>query len=363
VSVTDDLIRRIAARDRPDEAVRELAALGAAAVEPIFEGMRSMSAGPFVLAQALFQMEDKEAIPTLIQRTTDTDSMVELSATEALGYLCSAASTAALTGLLQDENRGPVTKAVAAQSLGICGTTDTVELLAVTQAAAERDEEHDLVIACAGARARHGDHGGLPAVLERTTFKGDETIRASAVRALRYVAGPGVFQALQRALKDRQAEVRRAAVEAIYYLGNRTAMDGLFTAAANRDDETANNARVYLGLLTGVEVAEKNSERKKWWASESSQFSADSCYRNGTLVSLDQFGTLVESHPDTAAVVRDFVIYTGVWIGSDAWISANPEAARERVRTAISGVRDRFEPGALYKYGGRFELSVLLEPQ
>lgn len=360
MGTAEDLIAGIAAdRDR-QAAMKRLAQIGAAAVEPVFIALRTMSAPPFLLSQVLFQMEDGNAAELLISGMRDDNTMVELSSIEALGYLRVPESRQALRALLRDPEVDPTPKRVAAHALGICGMAEDLPTLVATLEAAEGDEEHELVIASAMSRARLGDHGGLSAVLALTRFKGDETIRASAIRALRFLAGPGVFRSLERALKDRQAEVRRAAVESLYYLGNRTVMENLFSASSDRDDETANNARVYLRFLIGREVDEKAIERRKWWATFGHQFDVRSCYRNGVLVSLEQFWSLLESESDVLSIARDFTIYTGEWIGSDAWIGANLEEARQRVKTAISRSRDDFQHGTLYKSGSKIDLDTLL---
>lgn len=361
VSSAQELIEKIARGEDREAATRQLAKLGAAAVEPALDSLRSMSAPPFLVAEALFQVEDKSAIDPLLRATRDESTMVQLTVIEALGYLGSPIVLAALTELLQHLEVVPTAKRVAAYAVGICGSAESLPALVRAQAEAIAEKERELVIACAVSRARLGDHGGLAPVLDLTRFKGDETLRASAVQALRYVAGPGVFPALAQALKDRAREVRRAAVEAIYYLGNHTAMEYLLTAAADRDDETANNSRVYLEFLSGTETSDKALERKKWWLTHQSRFRAEWCYRNGNPVSLDQFVALLIEDANVPEIARDFVIYTGQWIGSEAWIRTNPREARSRVIASIALLGNQFERGAVYKSGTKFEMGLLQE--
>jgi HEAT repeats len=361
LNLAQALIVKITAGEDREGASKRLAGLGAAAVEPIMSAIRSMSAPPFLMAQVLFQIEDRNSIEPLLRFTRDESTMVQLSSIEALGYLCSPVVRQSLLELLLDRDLIPTARRVAAYSIGICGSPESVPALVEAQDQAMQEGEEELAIACAVSRARLGDHGGLSSVLGLTLFKGDETIRASAVRAFRFIAGPGVFPALAKSLKDRASEVKQAAVEAIYYIGNYTAMEQLLLASSNRDDTTANNARTYLGFLTGAEVSNKTAERKKWWAACKTTFRTEWCYRNGNPVDMDQFAALLDNDSNVPDIARDFMIYTGQWIGSEAWIIANPEEARSRVLASLSRLKGQFERGALYKSGKKFDLPALIE--
>ena len=112
----------------------------------------------------------------------------------------------ALVPLLADGDAGVVEQAAWA-----CGERQPAEPGAVA-ALAEVAVEHDDALAreaAVAALGAIGDEAGLPAILHATADK--PAVRRRAILALAPFAGPDVDAALQRALTDRDWQVRQAA--------------------------------------------------------------------------------------------------------------------------------------------------------
>jgi HEAT repeat protein len=112
-----------------------------------------------------------------------------------------------LTALLRDSD--PMVVEAAAWALGERATeAGDAAVSALSAVAVEHDEPlcREAAVAALGAI---GDDSGLPAILHATTDK--PAVRRRAVLALAPFDGPEVQSALQRALDDRDWQVRQAA--------------------------------------------------------------------------------------------------------------------------------------------------------
>ena len=133
---------------------------------------------------------------------TDPDGRVRRRAAEEAGR--EPACAAALVPLLDDAD--PSVVEMAAWALGERGAVDAVNALGVVAAGHADALCREAAVAALGAI---GDPAGLPAILRATTDK--PAIRRRAVLALAPFDGPEVDAALQRALTDRDWQVRQAA--------------------------------------------------------------------------------------------------------------------------------------------------------
>lgn len=109
-----------------------------------------------------------------------------------------------LTAILDDAE--PLVAEAACWALGEREDAEAVDALARTAGGHTDPLVREAAVAALGAI---GDERGLPAVLAATTDK--PAVRRRAVLALAPFEGPEVDQALQRALEDRDWQVRQAA--------------------------------------------------------------------------------------------------------------------------------------------------------
>ncbi|HVF33567.1 MAG TPA: HEAT repeat domain-containing protein, partial [Acidimicrobiales bacterium] len=111
-----------------------------------------------------------------------------------------------LVPLLDDPD--PLVVEAAAWALGERATPETVVVGRLSQVATDHDDPlaREAAVAALGAI---GDPGGLAAILRATTDR--PAVRRRATLALAPFEGPQVDEALQRALQDRDWQVRQAA--------------------------------------------------------------------------------------------------------------------------------------------------------
>lgn len=164
-------------------------------------GVRATALGALLRAQAL-TTED------LFGALADADSAVRCRAAEVVAELHGAgvAGPVPLSGLLDDPD--PAVVEVAAWALGEREPAEpgSVARLAALATGADDALIRESAVASLGSL---GDPAGLPAILAATHDKA--TVRRRAVIALAPFDGPEVEAALERALSDRDWQVRQAA--------------------------------------------------------------------------------------------------------------------------------------------------------
>jgi len=161
---------------------------------------------PAVRATALGALArlDRLTGADLAAALSDDDPGVRRRACELAARFPATVGDADLVPMLDDAD--PTVAEMAAWALGEQGRTDAVEAL-IRVAASHADALcREAAVAALGALE---DERGLPAILAATTDK--PAVRRRAVIALAPFEGPDVEAALQRALTDRDWQVRQAA--------------------------------------------------------------------------------------------------------------------------------------------------------
>lgn len=165
---------------------------------------------PSVRAAALGALDrlDRLTADDLRAALADEDPSVRRRAVEAVAALTGGgpAESVSLLGLLDDPDLTVVEVAAWA-----CGERDPAEPGSVTRLAQLATESAEALVreAAVAALGAIGDPAGLDAILAGTGDKA--TVRRRAVLALAPFDGPEVDQALDRALTDRDWQVRQAA--------------------------------------------------------------------------------------------------------------------------------------------------------
>ena len=356
MAAADELIQRLNNPETRDEASSQLAAMGAQAIPAIADAIRESKGPAQVLKDVLLRIRGDGAVDAFLSLIRDDDTDVQLAGLEAPGFLGDPRATEPLEAFVADPEQLPVPKSYAAMALGNLGSKGSIPVIAEALESAEGEDK--LAIRCAIALAKLGDHRGFPAVAALAEAE-PSPIRALAVEALCHVAGPGLLGVLSRALRDEYFEVRRAVVEAMYYLGTQGAIEHLVLAASDEDDTTANNALVYIRRISGDRL-ESGQDAMNWWRGQARLFSPEVCYRLGAPIRLDALALILQDQGAGFDIVREFSIYTGRVFGADAYVRANIQEVSRQVTALAEQTSGQYAPGGVYKYGVRMDLASLV---
>jgi HEAT repeat protein len=186
----------------PDDRGRRQAALAGHAGDENAARAALASDHPPTRATALAALARMEKLSDadLTAALGDGDAVVRRRACE----LAAAHAAVGLTALLGDVD--PMVVEAAAWALGEQGATDAVPALSTVVTDHDEPLCREAAVAALGAI---GDDAGLAAILTATTDK--PAVRRRAVLALAPFDGPEVQSALERALEDRDWQVRQAA--------------------------------------------------------------------------------------------------------------------------------------------------------
>jgi HEAT repeat protein len=262
--------------------------------------------------------------------------------------------------MLEDDEQLPTPKELAATALGNLRSSESIPVLAAQMNKAAKAKEHSLAIACAEALARLGDQQGFPVIVKCSQLKSKPEVRTLAAQALCYVNAAGMFSLMQEAIKDKYYEVRRAAVEAVYYLGTVDAAELLVKAITDRDEIAANNATVYLQRISG-EKFEEPREIQQWWKTSRKRFKPRVGYRLGVPIQLSVFADMIKDPLAKFDIVREFSIYTGRQFGADVYIRAHLDEISAEVSRLARELAAQYEEGKIYKAGVQVDLAAIMK--
>lgn len=344
--------------DGGEDAAARLAAAGADAAPAIIQAMRGESPGKtFYLRRALLQIRDPKLVPLMTGLLDDEDAGLRSTAFEVLGL---SRDERGLQPLLDRLNAGKESDDVrlwASNALGELRDVRAVPALLglAEEVSKERRTSHraELLVAAVVALAKLGRQEKAPAVIALAGSR-DLITRVSAVKALKYLVGPGLFPALRKALRSRTNEIRLDAIEAVSYLGSKESIEelGRRVADANADFATEKIAR--LRDLTGEEFDyyARPEKIRRALAGLKKEFQPGVCYRLGRPIWLPDVMALLKTPFRRRKVVEELRVITGqdfargrqVTAAEQPWLF---EEAQEWWRRE----GDRFKPGRLYKYG------------
>jgi HEAT repeat protein len=267
-----------------------------------------------------------------------------------------------LIGYLLDENNLPTGRRLAARLLGELGDpaaldalhrvarSDTEKLLAQANEEYELDPAR-LALVVSQACAQLGDHSLAPvanffAEHQATDEENPElpVLREQAVQALAWVVGDGMIAALRAALNDEGLETRRAAIDALFYLGAVEVVGDLLALSA--DPALGNHARVRVHDLTGAPLTDDADALRKWWMSHGAALPSGVCLRAGAPIAMAEVVEQLAEPNLRELILQELQVRTGKRFDT----AADPAAA---ARAWLAAEGKRFEPGGLYKSGHR----------
>ena len=348
----------------------ELAALGAAAIPSIVEGVNANKGPPRRrLAEVLGGIRDTEAIPLLLAALEQRNRQLLPGVLTALAHLPDPRNVAPLLEMWARNESGLVAEALAATGdpavaaafrstlerwLG--GTNDPSRALEnMSSGLVSTLATMTPVLTSAGDNLAFEV---LHAVARDAT--GDE-VRERALLAMWRAVGPGCVETLRAALKDRVAINRQHAVFASYFLGVGTLVGDLVTIGMTDTDVTvAATARDAVGRIAGLEPTREAPAPDAigaWFDDKGTQLDANVAYRGGMPIHPRTVAALIAIEPLRAwDRALEFELLTGAGLPHH---SANP-MPREQIGALAVDWADKhagdFDPGAIYRGGKRIEL-------
>ncbi|HVQ36652.1 MAG TPA: HEAT repeat domain-containing protein [Pyrinomonadaceae bacterium] len=381
----DQLIKQSRSADEKAEgAAAKLAALSMAAVTEIVASLREDSkTGAWNLARVLLTIRDPEIVPVFLDLMDDANVILRLTAFKGLGFWKDERGRQRLLTELTDQKKDEGRRTLAAQALGDIGDERSVAELrsianeiskredvvpAITAPAAVAIEINEsalrLLISIAVALAKLGSHEMASTVVSLTRYRGgdeyseDEVLRTEAVRALQSIVGPGVFAALQAALRDEYAEVWPAAIDALFYLGLKESIGELVALSEKGSPDAAHHALIRLRDLTGESFSgESAAGLSEWWAGHAADYQSNICYRMGKPIKLPTVIELLREPHLQDEVIRELIVITGERFGYNSYApkKGRGDELHTRAQEWLKENGNRFTVGGLYKYGRKQE--------
>jgi HEAT repeat protein len=341
-----------------EDAASRLAAAGAEAAPSIIRAMRKDPEGnTFYLRRALLQMHDPELVPLMVELLDEEETYLRSTAFEVLGLSRDERGFEPLLGQLEDEANLASARLWAAKALGELGNAGAAAALLslVEEVGESRPPKHlaGLLIEAVVALAKLGRQEKAPAVIALAEHR-DQSIRVGAVKALKYLVGPGLFPALQKALRARNDEIRQDAIEAVAYLGARESIEELGKRAADSNPDFATEKIARLRDLTGEEFDfyARPEQIRRALSGLRKEFEPGVCYRLGRPIRLPDVMAQLKTPFRLRKIVEELRVITGQDFARGRQVKGGEQPLLfEEAQEWWRREGDKFKPGRLYKYG------------
>ncbi len=351
--------------------ISELAGMGMSIVPDVISAIRSGNLGAARnLATVLLKVDTPEMVPIAIDLLDEKNNTLRLTAFQILGRVNSEQAFQSLINELLDKENIISDRAWAADVLGEMGDQRAVhKLLPIVKNIVDEEQIHyhaDLVIACIVALAKLGNQEMSPYIIE-LSHANDTIIRLKAIKALKYIVTPGIFSTLQAAAKDNLVEICKDAMDTLFYLGTREAVDEFITLLENENTDISNTAFFRIYDITGKLFDEDAQvvDVKVWWKEHRDDYKTGVCYRLGKPLRLSNIISLMTEQPTWRNVlVEELRIITGHTFGLNPFIHLSYQdlnSVTEHAQNWWEHESHRFEPGALYKYGHKQDTMCAME--
>jgi hypothetical protein len=370
-----DTVRQLDDRVTRADAFVTLASAGAAAIRPLIEGLRSRGDSSYLLLRDVLRAISSGFVQELTTHVADDSFHVWKAVIDALGHSRDPSAFEALRGALE-ARPGPV-----GDALGELGVAAAIEpLRGVAEKIAPLDDADGLEAAVRNAReqqdvselklllrvlvalAKLGHHVPGPVLQLAGCGRGEDDydaleVRSIAAAAMKYVVGPGMLFALRTSLREDNSDVVDPALAACRLLGARQVASELVHVVEKRG-EHAGAAYSSLHAIVGVwpnDAVEVHGlepgELGRWWGDFESNLDGDTSYRLGEPAHPRQ----LSSSPGELQVVTGFRSNANL----DA-LGIVADSARDRAQRWVDAHASEFDPGGLYKYGHRQQLSAIM---
>jgi HEAT repeat protein len=375
---------------KSEKSAAQLASIGMKAIPAVIDALRTKSKDTTqVLSKVLLLIHHPDMAQVLLNLINEEKSDLALTAFWALKLLKDPRTLQPLSSYLLDSTKHDTRRSLAAEVIGELGDPQAASILLevvngilrkpdVTPVLKGRPLSQDVeidegilrvVIAISVALAKLGNHEMAPVVISLLHYRSSnvysdaEVIRTQAAGALKYVVGLGVFSALQGALRDDYDEVRLKAIDAMFYLGVKEAVNELILSLNDASSMVSELALIRLGDLSG-EIFKNDmsvAELKVWWKRHEKKYNTGVCYRLGKPIWLPDVIALLKQAHLRDQIVRELQIITGFDFGYNPHISAKKQKnLLKQAQAWWDRKGHHFESGSLYKYGHKQDIYSLL---
>lgn len=361
-----------------EAAAASLVAAGAAALPPVIAAIRAGAGAVWRLQDVALSLRGSELVPELIQHLGDPSTDVAMTVFEALGRTREHRALEPLLGALAGSRRelaitalGDLADPGAVPKLleivdGMVALPGISEILDRT-AQVENEEVDEaplrllpkvlIALAKLGSFERASLLAGLSHYRSKDPYSDASLIRIESVEAMQHVYFPGMFQELKAALGDEDAEVRLKAVDALFYLGTREAIEELLAHLKDPSSTVVSHIVYRLQGLTADRLEGQDGDA--WWREHQKEYSAGVCHRLGQPMDVSRIISLLEDPADRKSVLQELRIITGQDFGFNPAVQIPPpDEVAEQAREWWRKEGHRFETGRLYKYGHQQDLKV-----
>jgi HEAT repeat protein len=245
-------------------------------------------------------------------------------------------------------------RGIAVRGIGRTHDPQRAHFIRKIAAEVEAAGEHVLLVDCIEALTAVGDHSLDPKIVDLLgSRKVEAKLRAAEV--LPYLFFRGLLDLLRTAARHRNAEIRRHAVDAFYYLGTKTAAEELGKLMIDRDARTRQNAIARIAFITGTDIDEETIDEAKEVVS---RLSEDVCHRDAEPIDLAKLAEKAKIPNLRAAIVEELRVETGQNFDFNASREDSDPGVVKRIRAWLA-TNGQFERGGCYKFGFRQDLAVL----
>lgn len=353
-----------------ERVIPKLVGCGTSALSLLLDAIRNgPSSSQILLRQVILQMNPLELMDEVIGILEDEHPYVRSIAYNMLGKSRDPAVCSNLSQRVLDEMAPESDRVWAAKALGEFGIPTILgELRRVIEQIVEDESlnyQSELVISTSISMARLGDQCGYPYVLELSNHE-DPTVRASAVKALRYLVGPGLLKRLHAALRDDYREIRIDAVDAMFYLGTNDALYAISELLEDEDPNVEQHVRLRVQALIGEELPETDWSKRfrMWYERNAADLKRDVCYRSGHKLRVSELVNQLREQPvSRELLVEELYTITGCRFGHDpeVWIYAEPIDYLNIGARWLKDYGVSYSDGVLYKFGFQQDLSTIVD--
>ncbi|MEQ9358014.1 HEAT repeat domain-containing protein [Coleofasciculus chthonoplastes] len=371
----ENLIENVKKNDAEASAsTSSLVQLGVTAVPSIISAMRESSTREARnLRQVIFHINNPEIVPLMIPLLNEENTYLRSTAFKMLGKLKDRRALQPLINQLMDVENLESARTWAANALGELQDSQAIEqLLRVVEQTLEQDElkyHYNFVISTIVALAKLGDQQKASLIISLAREE-DSIIRIEAVKALKHIVAPGLFSVLKEALHDQITEIRRDAMDAMFYLGVKEVIRELIFCVEDENSDLSQEAIYKLHGLTGegLDDNQKIEELEKWWDEYKNELVGNVCYRLCQPIWLPNVIKVLENNQHKpnkqSQLIQELYIITGK---NFAEFSPKLSVEHDDLNSVVVCAKtwwqqegNRFEPGCLYKYGQKQDIHCIL---
>lgn len=366
----DNLIEKVQADFRQyQNELQELVQQGPTAIPQIIEAVRKGDASQaFNLTQVMYRIDTSDTTAEMQQYLFDDLVPLRTIAFNALGQSRNRSALQPLVDILVNADNREMIRAQAAKSLGELGFQEAIVPLSQTIQELTDNEELDyrttLTIETVAALAKLGNQEYVRNILFLFDDT-DGTIRLKVGKAAKYFV-PEMYSITEQLLSDEFSEIRKDAIDTLFYFGSKAVITPLISATADEYADVREHAIRRINAITGQAFPQDATFEtlKDQWQTIATNFDSGVCYRQGHPLQIQDIIKSIETDfPQSALLFEELRVIAGSQIGFREGMIV-VESDQDRLINSIhqwwSKKHTDLTPGGFYKYGFRYDLSDIM---